>query len=134
MPDIDSPPSRRWTWAYFLLPVGMALASLWSARAAEVTNFASVLADLFGSLCFFALPQAVWLGLASATRASGNTRHAGLLAASLALLAVWALAVWGPRDPSGLPFAWLLYWPLCIAGLVVVGLGAWIASALRTTP
>ena len=116
---------RRLRQLCLAVPVGMATVSLVAELNAGRPNVGSAFFAFFYPLLIYAAPHAVWWGLTSSMQARPGTRLAGLCVASAALLAITALATWGPRDPSGMPYTWLLYWPLCVAGLSAVALIAW---------
>lgn len=63
---------------------------------------------------FYFLPFLLWIAIARFSNLSHLYWHAGLVAASVSLTAIIVLSVLGPNDPSGLPYEWLLYWPLAV--------------------
>lgn len=82
---------------------------------------------LLGGYLFYAAPHLLWATIAVLAKFSNAIWHAGFIASSIALVAISAFWFF-PRDPSGLPIQWMLYWPLAIAlQVVVAGLTA-IAS------
>jgi len=72
---------------------------------------------------FYFLPFLLWIAIARFSSLLRIYWHAGLVAASVSLAAIIVLSVWGPNDPSGLPYEWLLYWPLA-AVLQVMFIGS----------
>ena len=74
--------------------------------------------EMFGSVViagyvFYAGPFLLWVIVAALGKFSNALWHAGLIAASIAMVTIamlWLL----PGDPSGLPIQWLLYWPLAV--------------------
>jgi len=62
---------------------------------------------------FYAAPHLLWVFIAVLLKFSNALWHAGLVAASIAMVAIASLWLF-PGDPSGLPMQWLLYWPLAI--------------------
>lgn len=99
------------------VPLLFALAGLvFALRLEPLTGELLVVHLLWGTL-FYAAPHLLWGAVCAAFRPAGLVSHAGFAAASCALLVIGGLSVWGPRDPSGLPYQWLAYWPL--AGLLL---------------
>lgn len=62
---------------------------------------------------FYAAPHLLWAFITVVLKPSNAIAHAGFVASSIALVAIAALWLF-PRDPSGLPMQWLLYWPLAL--------------------
>jgi len=81
-------------------------------------------AVLLGGYFFYAAPHLLWVFISALAGFTNALWHAGLIAASIAMVAIAALWLF-PGDPSGLPMQWLLYWPLAIVmQLVIAGLTA----------
>lgn len=78
-------------------------------------------------LFFYAAPYLLWTALCAAAKPKRVVWHAGFLSSSGALLLVGVLSVLGSRDPSGLPYQWLVYWPLSGLLLVAVVVG-WLLA------
>jgi hypothetical protein len=82
---------------------------------------------------FFAAPHVLWAVMARVAGLRGKPWHGGFVVCSALLTAIWLLGVFGRRDPSGLPYHWVLYWPTCAAALVLLGGGSmlwrWRADA-----
>lgn len=113
--------------AHLSFPVLMALVGLRLSLSREPLTGELLLSHLAWGLLFYAAPHLLWAALSAAVKPVPVVRHAGFVASSSALLLVGALSVWGPRDPSGLPYQWLAYWPLAGVLLVVVIVG-WLLA------
>jgi hypothetical protein len=113
--------------AHLSLPVFVALLGLVLSLRREPLTGELLLSHLAWGLLFYAAPHLLWAALSAAARPVSVVRHAGFVASSSALLLVDALSFWGPRDPSGLPYQWLAYWPLAGLLLVVVVVG-WLLA------
>ena len=85
-----------------------------------------------GGYLFYAAPHLLWLLLAALGGFSDRVWHAGFVASSIALAAISAFWFF-PRDPSGLPLQWMLYWPLAVGLQVVVGGGVALFTRLRSS-
>lgn len=118
--------TRRWL-AHLLVPTAVACVALAVSLAREPLSAELLLTHLAGGFLFYAAPHLLWVALCSVLNPARVVRHLGLLLSSAALLAVCAPSLWGPRDPSGLPYQWLVYWPLAGAALLVVLLG-WVLA------
>ncbi|MGB7649939.1 MAG: hypothetical protein WBL62_01925 [Gallionella sp.] len=106
----NSPMRLSILMAYLCLPACFTVAGVFGHGTFDVAQ----LMNLF----FYAAPHLLWLTVAALAKFSNALWHAGLIAASVALLAIstlWLL----PQDPSGLPLQWLLYLPLAIALQVI---------------
>jgi cellulose synthase/poly-beta-1,6-N-acetylglucosamine synthase-like glycosyltransferase len=73
---------------------------------------------LWGYL-FYAAPYLLWVIVAALARFSNAMWHTGFIASSIALAAISSMWLF-PRDPSGLPLQWMLYWPLAVVLQIVV--------------
>ena len=105
--------------AYLCIPALLTLGTFVVALRREpfgLDMFASV---VLGGYFFYAAPHLLWVFIAALARFANVLWHAGLIAASVALLAIAALWLF-PGDPSGLPLQWLLYWPLAVILQIVV--------------
>ena len=90
-------------------------------------------AYVLGGYLFYAGPHLLWAVIAALAKFSGAVWHAGFIASSIALAAIASLWL-GPRDPSGLPLQWMLYWPLALVlQLVIVG-GTAIYGRAKKSP
>ena len=90
-------------------------------------------AYVLGGYLFYAAPHLLWAVVATLAKFSSAVWHAGFIASSVALAAIsilWLL----PRDPSGLPMQWLLYWPLAIILQFVVAGCTAIYWRVKKTP
>ncbi len=70
---------------------------------------------------FYAAPYLLWAIVAALARFSNVMWHTGFIAASIALAAISAMWLF-PRDPSGLPLQWMLYWPLAVILQIVAAI------------
>lgn len=113
--------------AYLCLPAFFTVAGVVGHETVDVAQ----LMNLF----FYAAPHLLWLTVAVLARFSNALWHAGLIASSLALLAISALWLL-PQDPSGLPLQWRLYLPLAIVLQIIAASFTVIVRAIankRTT-
>lgn len=67
---------------------------------------------LVGGL-FYLAPHFLWLVIATRGKFQGIVWHAGFVAETAALAAVLVLA-FTFHNPSGIPYQWLIYWPLAL--------------------
>jgi hypothetical protein len=89
---------------------------------------------VLGGYLFYAAPHLLWAIIAALAKFSNVMWHAGFIASSIALVAISAFWFF-PRDPSGLPIQWMLYWPLAVAlQVVVAGLTAIVHRAKVPNP
>ena len=66
---------------------------------------------------FYSAPYFLWAFLVLIAKVRKQVTHIGFIGLTIALLLI--ASVWlGPRDPSGLPIQWMLYWPL--AGILLL--------------
>ena len=98
--------------SYFFVPLLLVLINFATALVREPVGLEVVVA-LLGGFLFYAAPYLLWAVIAAIGRFSNAAWHAGLLAASVALVAIAVLSLF-VRDPSGLPLQWLSYWPLAV--------------------
>ncbi len=112
--------------SYLALPTAGAAAAFVSSVLGEGFSLEVLATQLFMTWFFFSAPHLLWAGAARALKLHGAGWHAGFIVSSLLLVFVGLSPALG-RDPSGLPYHWLLYWPLSIVGLVAVVAGAAIA-------
>ena len=109
---------KRLLW-YLSIPALVATWAVLSALRFEPFSIEMLAASgLFGFL-FYSAPHFVWAAIAATRKLSNLTSHAGFIAASVALIAITILPLTGTGDPSGLPYHWLLYWPLALVLQVV---------------
>ncbi len=120
--------------AHFLLhlsfPVLFALVGFFLSLRREPITGEALLVHLAWGLLFYGAPHLLWAVFSNAIKPTLRVWHAGFAVSSCALLLVAALSTWGPRDPSGLPYQWFVYWPLAGVSLVVVVLG-WLVTGRR---
>ena len=117
---------KRLLW-HLSIPALVATWAVLSALRFEPFSLEMLAASgLFGFL-YYSAPHFVWAAVNATKRLSRFISHAGFIAASFALIAVSLLPLAGMRDPSGLPYHWLLYWPLALVlQLVFVAVAALI--------
>ena len=111
--------------AYLSIPALLAAGTFASALRYEPFGPQMLLAYVVGGFLFYAAPHLLWGIVAALCKFSGAVKHAGFIAACLALAAI-AVMSFVVHDPSGLPIQWLLYWPLAL--VLQVGMAG--ASAL----
>lgn len=109
--------------AHLSVPLLFALVALLLTLRTQPLTVELVTTHLVWGLLFYAAPHFIWAALGAALRPKLFVWHAGFASSSCALLLIGALSVWGARDPSGLPYQWLAYWPLVglLLAVVVVG-------------
>src|SRR5690242_8737251 len=105
--------------AYLGVPALLTLGTLVVALQREAFGIQMFAAVVIGGYFFYAAPHLLWVVLGVLAKFSNALWHAGLIAASIALLAVAALWLF-PGDPSGLPMQWFLYWPLAVILQIVL--------------
>ena len=88
---------------------------------------------VFGGYLFYAAPYFLWAIVSSLAKCRSAIWHAGLVASSIALAAIASLWL-GPRDPTGLPIQWMLYWPLAIVLQFLAASSTAIYCRTRKTP
>jgi len=113
--------------AHVLFPLLFALVALFMSLRWRQFSGELLITHLVWGFLFYAAPHFLWAGLSAALRPSLVVWHSGFLASSASLLLVGALSIWGPRDPSGLPYQWLVYWPLSGFLLIVIIVG-WLLA------
>jgi hypothetical protein len=104
--------------AHLSIPMLFALIGLLLSLRTEPLTGELVVTHLAWGFLFYTAPHLIWAALCAAVKPNLLVWHAGFASSSCALLLIGALSVWGPRDPSGLPYQWLAYLPL--AGLLLV--------------
>jgi hypothetical protein len=110
------------------------------ALGRESFSFEMMASVLFGGFLFYAAPHLLWAVIVAIAKLSNAVAHAGFIASTVALGVIACFWLY-PGDPSGLPFQWMLYWPLALILLVVItgSTAAYICikepnKALRPTP
>jgi len=109
--------------AHVMFPLLFALVAIFMSLRWRPLSGELLITHLVWSFLFYAAPHFLWAGLSAALRPALMVWHSGFIASSALLLFVGALSVWGPRDPSGLPYQWLVYWPLSEVLFVVILVG-----------
>ena len=93
----------------------------------ELPSFGESVMLLGTGSIFYSAPHLLWWIIISTGKLSKPVAHAGFCGASIAL--GWMATGWHiPKDPSGLPYHWVLYWPLAV---VLVLLSAGIVALLH---
>jgi len=103
---------------YFAFP---ALVTLWGFIAALRREGlgGNVLVVQIESAFFYAAPHLAWGGFCALTRPAIWVQHGGYVLSTFSLAVISAMAFL-VHDPSGLPYQWLLYFPL--AGFLLFAL------------
>ena len=105
--------------AYLGIPTALALGVFTYALRHESFSANMLSGTLLSGLLFYATPYFAWAIVAALGKFSSTVSHSGFIAATVALVAIcafWFL----PRDPSGLPLQWMMYWPLALVLQIVV--------------
>jgi hypothetical protein len=119
--------------AHLSIPALVTLGAFATALRREPFGGEMFASYVLGGYLFYAAPHLLWAVIAALAKFSGAVWHAGFVASTIALAAIASLWL-GPRDPSGLPLQWMLYWPLAIVlQLVIVG-GTAIYCRAKKTP
>ncbi|GAA6141982.1 hypothetical protein [Hydrogenophaga sp. 5NK40-0174] len=113
--------------AHLLVPALIALLALLMSLRYEPFSGELLVPHLVWGYLFYAVPHLLWAGLSAALRPSLVVWHSGFVTSSASLVFVGAMSVWGAGDPSGLPYQWLVYLPLC-GFLAMAVLGAWFLA------
>jgi hypothetical protein len=116
---------------HLAVPAGLAVWGLAMSLRHEPFGLELVGVQLLGSGLFFAAPHLLWLAIAAALRLVGTPWHAGLATCSFVLVFVALSPLLGRGDASGLPYHWLIYWPLALMGQLVVGVASFIHRRVR---
>jgi hypothetical protein len=106
-------------------PIALAAYGLVSSLRRESLTVELLALQLLGNSLFFGAPYLLWLAVATGLRTAGLLWHLGFLLLSVLLVAVAVSPIFG-RDPSGLPYHWLVYWPVAFVLLLPVALAAFI--------
>ncbi|TVT68995.1 MAG: hypothetical protein FHP92_19840 [Denitromonas halophila] len=125
--------SRTSLIGHLSIPAVVTFGAFFVALGREPFGLGMFSAYVLGGYFFYAAPHLLWAVVAAAAKTSRAVWHAGFLASSVALAAVASLWL-GPRDPSGLPLQWMLYWPLAILLQVVIAGGTAIYCRAKKTP
>ena len=113
---------------YFLAPTGMVLWSLVGLMRQKASSFDLVALPL-QLLVFYPGPYVWWVLLCKLRSLRTRYWHAGLIAASCSLAACLVAPYFG-RDPSGLPYQWLMYWPLAVVLQILFAVGCRLVSSV----
>lgn len=123
-------PRRHRLW-HLLAPVGVALAAALIGWTQGHMQADDLIANLLGVPLWFAAPHLLYIGACLLTQAPPRLEHAGLFTATALLVVIGLLSWLLPGDPSGLPYLWLMYWPLCAALMTLLLLGWWLVRLFR---
>ena len=115
------------------IPALVTLGAFSVALRREPFGMETFAAYFLGGYLFYAAPHLLWAVIAALAKFSGTVWHAGFVASSIAL-AVIASFWLGPREPSGLPIQWMLYWPLAAILQLVIAGGTVIYCRAKRTP
>ena len=130
-PTLDVMIKRSAVFMHLAVPAALTIWALGQGLQREPLGLELVVVQLVGSGLFFAAPHLLWLVVAARVCLVGTPWHAGLAVCSLALVFVAVSPLLGRGDPSGLPYHWVLYWPLAIVGQLAVGLATFIHGRVR---
>jgi len=118
--------------AYLSIPVIFAtVVFIYALTEGREFSTTDVLSILVGSFFFYAAPFILWTFLVLVAKVRKVVIHAGFIGVTAALLLI-ASAWLGPRDPSGLPIQWMMYWPLAGILLVVFAGAATVYLKIKT--
>lgn len=110
---------RRALVAHLCIPILVTIVTSAVGIIREPFAIDVFLTFLMGGFLFYTGPHLVWAIVASVGAFSKAVWHAGFIASTLALIATSAFWL-GPRDTSGLPIQWMLYWPLALTLMLVL--------------
>jgi hypothetical protein len=105
---------------HMLVPVLIALGGMFNGLRREAISVEALLAYLVGGVLFYSAPHLLWAAVTAAVRPALTVWHAGFVGSTIALVLVTAMSLFGRHDSSGLPYQWLLYWPLAGIALLLV--------------
>jgi len=112
--------------AHLSFPVLFTLVGVALALQREPVGAGMLSAHLLGAGLFYSAPHLVWAFVCAALKPWRLIWHAGFVVSSGALLFI-GCASFVFHDSSGLPYQWLVYWPL--AGLLLaVVLAVWLVA------
>jgi hypothetical protein len=124
---------RSLLW-HLLLPIGVLSMLVASLVKNSPSSISDTVVGIVANALYLLAPYAGFLLLAATVKPRPITAHAGLLSFSTALLSVLAIGYFGTRDPSGLPYHWVLYWPLCLVGILIFCGVAVVLQRIRGGP
>ena len=104
---------KRLAW-HLSIPALVASWAVLSQLQLEPFSFDLLASSGVLGFLFYAAPHFLWAIVAAIGRASNAVSHAGFIAANIALIAIALFPLTGIRDPSGLPYQWMFYWPLAL--------------------
>lgn len=104
---------RRLLVAHLSIPAVVTLGAFAVALRREPFGMEMFATYVLGGYFFYAAPHLLWAVVSAIAKFSSAVWNAGFVASSIALAAIASLWL-GPRDPSGLPLQWMLYWPLAV--------------------
>jgi hypothetical protein len=109
--------TRSYLVAYLSVPLLWAICGLVVGLRHESLTFEAVTSYLVWGYLYYAAPFVAWALIAAVAKPVKWAWHAGFISAFCALSVVSGMSIWGPHDPSGLPYEWLIYWPF--AGIMM---------------
>lgn len=118
-PALLAPNRRTALVAHLCIPILVTLVTSAVGIIREPFAIDVFLTFLMGGFLFYTGPHLLWGIVASVGAFSKVVWHAGFIASTVALLATSAFWL-GPRDTSGLPMQWILYWPLALTLMLVL--------------
>ena len=110
---------KRLLW-HLSIPALVAIWAVLSQLRFEPFSFDLLAASGLLGFLLYSAPHLVWASVAAIGRVSNPASHAGFIAANIALIAIAFSPLAGIRDPSGLPYQWMLYWPLAVVLQAVI--------------
>lgn len=122
---------RNLLW-HLLIPAGVLSAFLVTVARRSTSSIEDEAVGLAANAMYLLAPYAAFFLLVAAVKPRPLTAHAGLLGLGMALLTVLAIGYLGTPDPSGLPYHWLLYWPLCLFGILTFCATAALIRRIRS--
>jgi hypothetical protein len=120
--------SRNAVLTYLSIPLILAIWGVAVALTREPMSLDSSGVGLLNFL-FFAAPHLVWWLIITVAHIKRPVAHSGFVAASVALICISLMPLFSRGDPSGLPYHWLLYWP--VAAVLQAALAGSMAIYVR---
>jgi hypothetical protein len=141
-PNTDSSPSSsahlgitelKISIVHMCIPLGASFITAAIGISHEPFAFDVVLTFLLSGFMFYTAPYILWAIVAFLGKFSKQLWHAGYTAATVALLVTSAFWL-APRDASGLPIQWILYWPLALALMLFIWAGVLFVRSSKLSP
>ena len=105
---------------YFSIPMVFTIIGLMLSYNMRPLTIVELSFQFIGSYLFYIFPHILWSVLTIYLNPKHNFAHAGYMLLTVSLIFIGLMSKFGNQDPSGLPYAWLLYLPLSIFLLLVV--------------